>query len=113
MIGESHSSIELDAEIAHLQACTLVQLRRFWSARWGKAPSVSSADLLRRVIAWRLQAEAMGGLDDETLSNLCDRGSRQKIPPGTRLTREYRGVLHHVDVDSGLAAGSDRRRNGG
>lgn len=100
MIDDVSSSIEIEGEVARLQTCTLVELRRFWLARWGTLPGVRSADLLRRVIAWRLQAEAMGGLEDETLSNLGDSGSRQELPPGTRLTREYRGVLHHVDVDS-------------
>jgi len=47
-----------------------------------------------------LQAELFGGLDAETKVLLCGSSMpRAKAPPGSRLTREYRGVLHHVDVD--------------
>ena len=106
------SSLGLDAEIARLQACGLLELRSFWSARWGRAPGVRSADLLRRVIAWRLQAEATGGLDDETLASLCDRSAGQALRPGTRLTREYRGVLHDADVEpEGLVYAGARFRS--
>jgi hypothetical protein len=48
-----------------------------------------------------LQAENVGGLDDTTLGNLGGQNRKEELRPGTRLTREYRGVLYHVDVEPG------------
>lgn len=102
----------LEAKLASLSGRSLLQLRASWLERWGRAPATKSADLLRRVIAWRLQAEATGGLDDETLASLGVRKGKQELRPGTRLTREYRGVLHHVDVQpDGLVYAGARYRS--
>lgn len=44
-----------EAEIRLLERMTLTELRQFWTARWGIAPTLRSVDLLRDLIAWRLQ----------------------------------------------------------
>lgn len=90
----------VEAEIQRIEAMSLFELRELWAARWGLPPRFRSTDLLRRLIAWRLQVELFGGLDAETRT-LLRRSSMPPTPgppPGSRLTREYRGVLHHVDV---------------
>jgi hypothetical protein len=69
--------------------------------------------LLRLITAWRLQSDAFGGLDDNTRQRLR-RSSAPHIanpPAGTRLTREYQGVLYEVEIlDNGVAhAGREYR----
>lgn len=85
-------------EVASLQSMTLSELRTLWAARFGAPPKQRSVELLRRVLAWRLQAEAFGGLDAATVRLL---GSERTLvmvaeQPGTRLARDYAGKRHEV-----------------
>jgi hypothetical protein len=99
-LNEDVRTDAVEADIGLVETMSLSELRRFWTARWGLAPRFRSVDLLRRLIAWRLQAEVFGGLDAET-KILLRRSSLPRPPgppPGSRLTREYRGLLHHVEV---------------
>lgn len=85
-------------EIARLQSMTLSELRTQWAARFGAPPKQRSVELLRRVLAWRLQVEAFGGLDATTVRLL---GSERTLvmvaeQPGTRLARDYAGKCHEV-----------------
>lgn len=85
-------------EIARLQSMTLSELRTLWAARFGAPPKQRSVELLRRVLAWRLQVEAFGGLDATTVRLL---GSERTLvmgaeQPGTRLARDYAGKRHEV-----------------
>ncbi|WMS43449.1 DUF2924 domain-containing protein [Acuticoccus sp. MNP-M23] len=41
----------------------LNRLRVKWRTRWGTPPKLRSAELMRLMLAWRLQAEALGGLE--------------------------------------------------
>ena len=46
------------------------------------------------------------------LASLGEGKGKAELRPGTRLTREYRGVLHHVDVDpEGLVYAGVRYRS--
>jgi hypothetical protein len=93
------ASPDLEAEIEALQSMGLTELRACWSERWGCAPKLRSLELLRLMIAWRLQAAALGGLNDTTRRRLKQSSIPWSRPPaGIRLTREFRGVLYHVDV---------------
>lgn len=88
------------AEVASLHSMTLAELRTYWVARFGSPPKQRSVDLLRRVLAWRLQAEAFGGLDAATVRLL---GSERTLimvaeQPGTRLARDYAGKRHEVVI---------------
>lgn len=68
-----------------------------------------SRGLLLRAIAYRIQEQALGGLDRATQRRL-DRATKNlaagrpvapptpKIKPGTRLLREWQGVVHEVIV---------------
>lgn len=85
-------------ELASLQSMTLSELRTLWAARFGAPPKQRSVELLRRVLAWRLQAQAFGGLDAATVRLL---GSERTLvmvaeQPGTRLARDYAGKRHEV-----------------
>jgi hypothetical protein len=54
----------IEAEIAHLRSLALNALRRRWRVVFGRTPPAAlSKDLLGRMIAWRLQEQAFGGLD--------------------------------------------------
>jgi hypothetical protein len=53
----------IEAEIAHLRSFALDALRRRWRVVFGRTlPALLSKDLLGRMIAWRLQEQALGAL---------------------------------------------------
>jgi len=85
-------------EVASLQSMTLSELREIWAARFGAPPKQRSVELLRRVLAWRLQAEAFGGLDAATIRLLASERTLVMVAeqPGTRLARDYAGKRHEV-----------------
>jgi hypothetical protein len=100
----------LEAEIAHLSNLSLAELRKVWAERLGKAPKLASTELMRRWLAWELQAARWGGLDAATRRHLRQlAGSVRANPvaiaarhvsvkPGTVLTREWAGTIHKVVV---------------
>ena len=58
----------LEAELAELERLCLEDLRLRWRNHWGRlAPAHLSRNLLFRLMAYRLQAEAFGDLDRETI----------------------------------------------
>jgi hypothetical protein len=89
-------------DIESLRGFGLKRLREFWTAHWGRPPRLRSLELLRFVIAWRLQAAQFGGFDEMTERQLRRKAPvRRPMPDGARITREYRGVLHTVEVRAG------------
>jgi MFS superfamily sulfate permease-like transporter len=53
----------IEAEIAHLRSLAINALRQRWRTVFGRVPHAAlSKDLLGRMIAWRLQERAFGGL---------------------------------------------------
>jgi hypothetical protein len=94
---------DLEAQLSALEHLDLQGLREVWRNRWDAAPKLRSIGLLRRIIAWRIQAAAYGGLASDTRARLRSK-SMPRIPLpkfGTRLTREYKGVLYTVEVGVG------------
>jgi len=85
-----------------LERQDLQGLRDEWRRRCGPPPSLRSPDLLRRMLAWRIQTEAFGGLDAETRRRLrqasATRATAQAPSPGSRLMREWKGLAHEVEV---------------
>src|SRR6266567_3062474 len=96
----------IEAEIACLHSLALDALRRRWRVIFGRTPPAAlSKDLLGRMIAWRLQEQAFGGLDRESLTFLeglaRHSGSpRRQLKRGTVLVRDYQGQRHTVTVAS-------------
>ena len=94
----------IEAEIACLRSVAIDVLRRHWRVIFGRTPPAGlSKDLLRRMIAWRLQERAFGDLDRESLrflDGLARHGSspRRQLKPGTVLVRDYQGQRHTVTV---------------
>ena len=94
------------AEIERVRSLSPAGLRRRWQAEFGRQPPKSlSVDLLRRMIANRLQEQAFGTLDRATLKlldGLARRGGARRrernLKIGTVLVRDYQGRRHTVTV---------------
>jgi len=91
-------------QVAALADMPLADLRREWERRYGAAPRHRSVDLLRRVLAWRIQADVFGGIDTATRRMIESDGPvRLASVPGMRLAREWAGRRHEVVViESGV-----------
>jgi hypothetical protein len=89
--------------LRRLQAADLRELRSEWEQRHGAAPRLRSADLLRRLLVWRIQVAEQGGLDRVTRRLLAGgaAGSETLLSEGTVITREWKGVRHAVEVADG------------
>ena len=73
-------------------------------------PKTRAVDMLRRRLAWELQADLHGGLDAGTKRRLRELASsfdkdvnhaptvKSTLQSGTTLTREWKGKLHTVQV---------------
>jgi hypothetical protein len=97
-------SADLEAELATLSTMAMGELRAEWRRRFGGPPPMHrSVDFLRRQIAWRLQEARYGGLDRATRRLLISKKAPARVrgpvlSPGVRLTREWQGRPHHVEV---------------
>jgi hypothetical protein len=89
-------------EVRALATLDLTGLRDVWRRHgYGEPPKMRSKELLARLLAWKIQADAFGGLDAATIRMLkSDRLPlpRVSLTPGTRLAREWQGRRHEVEV---------------
>lgn len=109
-ILQQRSADQIAQKISALSKLNLLGLREKWREAFGKPPpSGLKQDLMVRQLAWRLQEEAFGGHDRETLK-LLESFSRQdgtkvvlfrRLKPGTSVVREYQGVRHVVTISEG------------
>lgn len=101
--------------IEDLHGMSPAQLRAAWRDHYRKPAPDLGPDLLRRGLAWKIQARANGGLIASTRKaiekaqeQLARTGSVASsrdlaIKPGTRLVREWHGKTYHVLVlDNGF-----------
>lgn len=108
------STDTIEATLSSLSDLSIAELRAAWTERLGtEAPTTRSCDLLLRLLAWQIQADAVGGLDAVTEHKLRDIAKalerdrayepkiRRDLSPGVVLTREWKGVLHKVTVTAG------------
>jgi len=104
----SSAGARVAAELARLGSADRTALARRWRMLFGKpAPDLPRA-LLHRIIAYRVQTDAMGHLDagcakllDQLGRSEIDgipRPERRRIKPGTELIREWAGKLERVMV---------------
>jgi hypothetical protein len=97
----------IEAEIEHIRSLGVEALRKRWRSMFGPVPPKAlTKDLIARMIAYRIQEEALGGLDRATIK-LLDRLARgekpefnRRLKSGTVLVREYQGG-HTVTVVPG------------
>jgi hypothetical protein len=106
----SFASQELEGELDAMSNLPLPQLRAYWNNRWGALPAFRARDQLCRAAAYRLQAEAQGGLPTDLKRDLGalavrfneDRsfnpGPAINLKPGSSLVREWGGKRHEVAV---------------
>jgi len=91
-------------EVEALERLDLEGLRAAWRERYGPPPRLRSAELLRLMLAWRLQAEALGGLDRDVRRQLARKGPVQaegiELGVGAKLRREWRGRVVEVEVQA-------------
>lgn len=101
---------------AEITALDRAALSALWAQQQGSPPPKGlSQPLMRRILAFDLQAKAHGGLDRKTMRALKamrpDAGAKPKprrssspaLKPGARLLREWNGATHCVDVtDAGF-----------
>lgn len=91
----------ISQDVRALERLDLHGLRDEWRRRYGEPPKMRSTELLARLLAWRIQVDAFGGLDAATV-RMLERGPiparKPSLAPGTRLSREWQGRRHDVDV---------------
>jgi len=111
MASHKRARETLGADLATLQELSFSQLKERWTDLYGSAcPTRISRNFLLRALAYRMQEKVLGGLDRGTRRRL-DRAAKDlaagrtlgtstltKIKPGTRLLREWQGVVHEVIV---------------
>lgn len=107
-------STDLTIDFSSLRNMNVDDLRSLWKERVDiEIPNNRSAHLLRRLLAWHLQARMHGGLNRFTTRRLSDIAltlecdgtyepkTQRHLSPGVVLTREWKGVIHTVTVLAG------------
>ncbi|MCB1501240.1 MAG: DUF2924 domain-containing protein [Bauldia sp.] len=96
--------VDCEYEIEALAGLDLGGLRAAWSQRYGPPPRLRSVELLRLLLAWRIQATVLGGLDRDTRRQLERRGPVRaeglELGVGTRLRRVWQGRMVEVVVEA-------------
>ena len=89
--------------VAEIEELDLDGLRTFWKRRFGAPPPLRSEPIMRQLLAWRVQAQALGGLDADTRKALSRTGPVQPegkhLGVGARLTRIWKGREVNVVVE--------------
>ena len=107
--------IDLRAELDALEPMSRAELRAAWSRELRTTPPNVSAGLLRLALAHHLQSQVMGGVTkamERKLQEIADGSGAQRVTPGTRFVREWRGKVHVVTAsDDGRYRWQDRDWN--
>lgn len=94
---------DVEMLVADIATMDLDNLRENWRRRYGAPPLLRSTPIMRQLLAWRLQAEAFGGLASETRKILARTGAVQAeglgLGIGARLTRNWKGREVSVTVE--------------
>jgi hypothetical protein len=93
---------DFELEVAALEEMNLHQLRDKWRERFGAPPKIRSPEMLRLLLAWRIQAIALGGLDRETRKALARTGrvvaEGRDLGVGATFRRNWNGEEQVVTV---------------
>ena len=92
---------ELNAALDALERSDRAALIEAWRRRYGPPPKHISQVLLRKVLAYDLQAQASGDLAPtakRALKSALRHPTRKRIGVGARLVREWNGVRHTVEI---------------
>ncbi|WP_300578179.1 DUF2924 domain-containing protein [Phenylobacterium sp.] len=111
-------SATLQTDLQQVEQARLPELRQIWTERLDEPlPPLRSPEIVRRMLAYRLQAAVHGGLSTTAKRKLAAIETRRTGPPpkkragaplrlgvGAVLRREWQGVAHEVQVTaSGFA----------
>ncbi|MFO0815311.1 MAG: DUF2924 domain-containing protein [Gemmatales bacterium] len=110
----------LQQKIAALPHLRVPDLRRMYAEEFGEPTKANNRDWLTKRLAWRLQAQALGGLSERAkarAAELANEADLRTTPPpcatpvavgeprdprlpapGAVITRTYKGVEHHVET---------------
>ena len=111
---------DIKREIAGLRTLNRSALSARWRSVFGRDPPARlSRPLMQKAIAYEMQVKAFGGLSRRStriLKAAAKRRDGNALPlrpgKGTRLVREWNGVLHAVDVmDDGYLWQGQRYRS--
>lgn len=95
---------EVSQEVTLIETLDLEGLRKHWARRYGAPPCLRSVPIMRMLLAWRVQAEVLGGLDRETRRTLARKGAIKAegldLGIGARLTRHWKGREVEVVVEA-------------
>lgn len=88
-------------QVKVLEGLGLSELRELWAKRFGPPPKLRSAGLMRRLLAWHIQAEFYGGIDGALRRRLGQKGNSApaSLHAGTRIVKEWQGRRYEVLVD--------------
>lgn len=90
----------VEEQVGAIGVMDLEALRAAWRERYGAPPSLRSVPIMRMLLAWRIQSEAWGALDDHTRKLLRRKTATQRegrhLGLGARLTRQWNG--RHVEL---------------
>ncbi len=110
----------IEREIAALEVLDRSSLLHRWRTAFGRdAPPRLSRILMEKAIAYDIQVRAFDGLSGRTIRALKAAAKPEAVPTsrrppgrGTRLVREWNGILHEVDVvDDGYLWRGQRHRS--
>src|SRR5215510_14230537 len=98
----------VETEVDHIRFLGVDALRKRWRLVFGATPPAGlTKSIMARMIAYRVQEEAFGGLDRDLIKLLerLARGEKpnefnRRLKPGTVLVREYKGERHTITVVS-------------
>ena len=93
--------LDLSAELDALESMSRAELRAAWNREVRTTPPNVSAGLLRLALAHHFQSKVMGGVTkamERKLQEIADGGATERVTPGTRFVREWRGKIHVVTV---------------
>lgn len=86
---------ELEQLVGKIDHMSLEGLREEWRQHYGAPPLIRSVPILRQLLAWRIQADALGGLDLASCKALARSGpvevEGRQLGIGARLTRNWKG----------------------
>ena len=109
------SPVDLENELLALESMPRAELRVVWIQRLRSTPPNVSAGLLRLALAHHFQSKARGGVTkamERKLQEIADGAATERVTPGTRFVREWRGKVHVVTVsDEGRYRWQDRDWN--
>ncbi len=95
------AAVTMIEEVQALDRLDLEGLRQVWKRRYGSPPKLRAVELLRLILAWRIQAGEYGGLDRTTRLALRQTSLGAKGPrlsKGLTITREWQGRRHEVET---------------